>query len=193
MRTLRVEAAKWSADADGEWLCLKSSHAAIMDTLQALDSGKKYIAEIKQERKARSLNANAYYWRLCGELSSVLRIPPDEIYRQHIRDVGGNYEVIRLASRAVQSFTRSWCAGHVGRVIEDMGTDRNNPDFCYLRVFYGSSDYDTRQMSRLIELMVTDCKAHGVETLTPEEMGRMMLEWENKGAANPAGGEAAST
>lgn len=193
MRTLRVEAAKWSADADGEWLCLKSSHAAIMDTLQALDSGKKYIAEIKQERKARSLNANAYYWRLCGELSYVLRIPPDEIYRQHIRDVGGNYEVIRLPSRAVQSFTRSWCAGHVGRVIEDMGTDRNNPDFCYLRVFYGSSDYDTRQMSRLIELMVADCKEHHIETLTPEEMGRMMLEWEDKGAANSAEGKAAGT
>ena len=193
MRTLKVDAAKWSADADGEWLCLKSSHASIMDTLQALDSGKKYIAEIKQERKARSLNANAYYWRLCGELSSVIRIPPDEIYRQHIRDVGGNYEVIRLPSRAVQSFTRSWCAGHVGRVIEDMGTDRNNPDFCYLRVFYGSSDYDTRQMSRLIELMVADCKEHHIETLTPEEMGRMMLEWETRSAANSAGGEAAST
>ena len=191
MRTLRVEAAKWSADAGGEWLCLKSSHAAIMAALESIDASKRYVAEIKQERKGRSLNANAYYWRLCGELSAVLRIPPNDIYRQHIRDVGGNYEIIRIPARAVQSFTRSWCEGHVGRVIEDMGADRNNANFRYLQVYYGSSDYDTRQMSRLIELMVTDCKAHGVETLTPEEMGRMMLEWENKGAANPACGEAA--
>ena len=191
MRTLKVKAAKWSADSDGEWLCLSSSHAEIMQALQSLAPGKKYVAEIKQERKGRSLNANAYYWLLCGKLSAVLRVPPEEIYRHHIQDVGGNYEVVRVLTKAVPSFSQSWCAGHLGRVVDNIGEDRNNPTFCYLRVFYGSSDYDTRQMSRLIELMVTDCKEAGVETLTPEEMRRMMLEWEDKGAANSAGGEEA--
>lgn len=191
MGRIGIDAAKWSADAGGEWLCLKSSHAEITQLLAGLTPGKRYIAEIKQERKARSLNANAYYWKLCGELSAVLRIPPNEIYRQHIRDVGGNYEIIRLPQRAVRSFSRSWCEGHVGRVVEDMGTDRNSPEFRYLRVFYGSSDYDTRQMSRLIELMVADCKAAGVETLTPEEMERMMLAWKDKSTCDQSGGETA--
>lgn len=193
MRTITVKAAKWSADSDGEWLCLNASHEDIMQTLQSLAPGKKYVAEIKQERKGRSLNASAYYWLLCGKLSAELRIPPEEIYRNHIKDVGGNYEVVRILAKAAPSFSQSWCAGHLGRIVDNIGEDRNNPAFCYLRVFYGSSDYDTRQMSRLIELMVADCKDAGIETLTPEEMGRMMLEWEDKGAANSAEGKAAGT
>lgn len=189
MQELKVSAAKWTADADGEWLCLQSSHGEIMQALQSMDANKKYIAEIKQERKSRSLNANAYYWHLCGKLSAVLRVPPQEIYRQHIQDIGGNYDVIRIRLDAIPNFERSWCNGHIGRLTENIGVDRGNPDFCYLRVFYGSSDYDTRQMSRLIELIVDDCKNNGIETLTPEEMERMLLAWANKGTANLASGK----
>ena len=113
MRTLKVEAAKWSADAGGEWLCLKSSHAAIMAALESIDASKKYVAEIKQERKSRSLNANAYYWRLCGELSAALRIPPNDIYRQHIRDALRTWSGCspRCRARPVTSV----CNGTMGR------------------------------------------------------------------------------
>ena len=40
----------------------------------------------------------------------------------------------------------------------------------------GSSDYDTAQMSRLIEIIVEECKTQGIETLTPEELARMGVE-----------------
>ena len=38
----------------------------------------------------------------------------------------------------------------------------------------GSSTYDTREMSRLIDGLVEECKAQGIETLPPDEFGRMM-------------------
>ena len=48
------------------------------------------------------------------------------------------------------------------------------------RCFYGSSVYDTAQMSRLIALIVEECKAAGVETMTPEELERLVEEGEHE-------------
>lgn len=46
-----------------------------------------------------------------------------------------------------------------------------------LVLYYGSSEYDSRQMSRLIDMIVQDCKACGIPTATPEEIARMMDRW----------------
>ena len=37
-------------------------------------------------------------------------------------------------------------------------------------LYYGSSVYDTKQMSALIDHIVQDCKALGIETKTPAEI-----------------------
>lgn len=33
------------------------------------------------------------------------------------------------------------------------------------------------EVAKQIDLVVEDCKAQGIETLTPEELERMALEW----------------
>ena len=42
----------------------------------------------------------------------------------------------------------------------------------------GSSYYDTKQMAHLIDGLITECKEHGIETLSPDEIARMMEEYE---------------
>lgn len=42
----------------------------------------------------------------------------------------------------------------------------------------GSSDYDTKEMSELIDGLVTEAKQLGVETLPPHELERMMSIYE---------------
>jgi hypothetical protein len=37
-------------------------------------------------------------------------------------------------------------------------------------LYYGSSSYDTEQMSALIDYLVQECKALGIETMPPEEI-----------------------
>ena len=44
-------------------------------------------------------------------------------------------------------------------------------------VYYGSSVYDTKQMSTLIDNIVQDCKAMGIETLPPEKLKMMITAW----------------
>ena len=56
--------------------------------------------------------------------------------------------------------------------------------------YYGSSDFDKEQMSRLIDNIVQDCRAVGIETLPPDKLAGMMEAWGNakadKGAGDPA-------
>ena len=47
--------------------------------------------------------------------------------------------------------------------------------------YYGSSEYDTAQMSRLIELIIAECREQGIETKTPAELAALMEEWEKRG------------
>lgn len=59
----------------------------------------------------------------------------------------------------------------------DMGKSKI-PGYRNLRAYYGSSTYDTRQMSALIDHIVQDCKQLGIETLTPDKLAAMMGEWD---------------
>ena len=43
-----------------------------------------------------------------------------------------------------------------------------------VRAYYGSSQYNTRQMSRIINAVVEDCKEQDIETLTPCEIARLI-------------------
>ena len=81
------------------------------------------------------------------------------------RNIGGVYEIVPIREDAIETFCRSWGAGHIGRMTDDLGECRNTKGYHNIRVWYGSSDYDTKQMSRLIDLIVQECKAVNIETL----------------------------
>ena len=135
-----------------------------------------YDLEIKEHRKKRSLDANAYAWVLIGKLAEALRLTPLEIYRQAILNVGGNYEVIPIKGEAVAHFKKVWEAQGLGWPCEDMGKSKL-PGYRNLRCYYGSSTYDTKQMSQLIDNLVQDCKALDIETMTPDKLALLMEGW----------------
>lgn len=43
--------------------------------------------------------------------------------------------------------------------------------------YYGSSTYDTKEMSRLIDSVIQDCMALQIETITPSELDMLLKEW----------------
>ena len=174
---LTFDKAQWSLDVNGAWLSLKVDRADAVRFCAEMKEGKVYDAELKEHRKRRSLDANAMAWKLLGELSAVIRIPPDEIYRNYIRDVGGNYEIVPVREGHIKDWDRVWCAGHYGRSTEDMGECRTIPGYHYIKSYIGSSDYDVSQMSRLLDLIVSDCKALGVDVMTDQERSLLLDDW----------------
>ena len=166
---------RWSADSDGEWLSIRARGAK--QFCESLDPNKKYDVDIKEHREKRSLDANAYCWVLIGKLAAKLRVPPNDVYRQYIQDIGGNYTIVPVKEDRTDHWERIWCSGHVGRMVKDLGPCRTLDGYHNIMSYIGSSDYDTAQMSRLIDLIVQDCKEHGIETLTPDKLDAMKVKW----------------
>ena len=159
---------------DGLWLCLKVNETAPAREFVLKKQNKLYDCKIKQHREKRSLDANAYYWLLCGELARAIQEKPEKIYRRHIQEIG-NYEVCCMESKAVEQFTKLWTSGHLGRFIETR--ESKLPGCTTVLAYYGSSDFDRGEMSTLIDNCIQDCKALGIETLPPDKLAAMKEEW----------------
>ncbi len=107
MRQITVNAARWSQDSEGAWLCLRvKSPEAAMEVCDALKQGKEYTATIKG--KGRSLDVNAYAWVLLDKLAAHYGVSREKVYRQEIQSIGGVSEVLCLREKAAEAFCRSW-------------------------------------------------------------------------------------
>jgi hypothetical protein len=130
----------------------------------------------KQYRAKRSLDANSYFWVLCNKLAEKTRLPKDEIYRSAIKNIGGNCYTSPVLLKEKDNAIKMWESHGLGWVCEDTGSSKL--EGCTNIIFYaGSSFYDTEQMSRLIDNIVQDCKAVGIETMTPEQLQLLKEEW----------------
>lgn len=147
-----------------------------MEGLEEMRMFEKLKIKIVRFFKHRSLDANKYFWLLCGKLADKLGQSKEDIYRHMIREIGDNYEILPIRKDAAETFIRNWGNGRVGWICERLG-DSKIPGYENIMAYYGSSVYDSRQMSRLIDLVVQDCKDQGIETETPEEIARMKEDW----------------
>ena len=136
-----------------------------------------YDLTITEHRKKRSKDANAYAWGLIGKLAEKMGIKPVEVYRYAVQGIGGNYEMYEVNEEAAEEFKRLWSSQGLGWPCVDMGAAQR-PGFRNLMAFHGSSTYDTKQMSRLIDSLVQDCKALDIETLPPEKLSLLVEGWE---------------
>ena len=129
-------------------------------------------------RKRRSLDANAYFWALLNKLAEEINIPAIEIYRRYIRHIGGNNTVVCVPDKAVADLTSGWEHNGIGWQTE---TQKSKLKGCTnVILYYGSSTYDTKQMSRLIDMVVQDCQSVGISTMTPREIATLMQGWSNE-------------
>ena len=147
---------------------------------QSLDSDTEYVMTIDKARKKRSLDANAYFWVLADKLATAQGLPgTTEIYHKYIKDIGGNREYVCVKKEAVEKLCAGWERNGLGWLTE---TFPSKLDGCInVILYYGSSTYDTAQMSRLIELIIQDCKALDIETATPAELALLLARWEDGG------------
>ena len=64
----------------------------------------------------------------------------------------------------------AWSRQGLGWLTERIADDT-------LMLYYGSSSYNTKQMSRLLDNLIQDAKALGITTETPEEIEKMKALW----------------
>ena len=132
---------------------------------------------IKKYRRRRGLDANAYAWVLIGLIAEKMSIDRAKVYRDAIRAIGGTSTIICVPDKAVDMLRESWEARGMGWQTETLSSKLKGCTNVVL--YYGSSVYDTKQMSLLIDHLVQDAKAIGIETLTPHDL-EIMLNREKK-------------
>lgn len=140
-----------------------------------LKEKKKYCITIKEYREKKSTNSNNYAWVLLDKLAVELKRPKTEIYRRYIKEIGGVSEDLDIRNDAVERFCSAWERKGIGWQTELNRSEKEG--YTKVTVYYGSSTYNTEEMSRLINLIVEDCKALGIETLSEEELIRLNTEW----------------
>lgn len=149
---------------------------AFMQEYDELKDLEKLTIEIKPFRARRSLDANAYCWKLIGDLAERLNAPREEIYRSAIREIGGNSEIVCVKNEAVKKLRQGWQRNGLGWQTETFPSKIAGCTNVIL--YYGSSVYDVRQMTQLIDNIVQDCKALGIPTETPAKIAEMKSLWE---------------
>lgn len=163
---------------EGGWLMVKPEREDLGKAMAVVRKHKDrlYDLEVKEHRKKRSLDANAYAWVLIHKLAAVERITPEEVYLLNIPKVGNNYTPVCLRECDVQRFIKSWESNGLGWPVKDLGPSQV-PGCRNLFAYHGSSTYDTAQMSKLIDNLVQDCKALDIETMTPDKLALLKEGW----------------
>lgn len=150
----------------------------LLDSFDIADLTKEYTVKIERIRQKRSLDANAYFWKMCRELAVKLDQSYMNVYREYIRDYGV-FNIVPIAEKAVDRWVENWGKNGSGWICESIGKSKID-GYYNIKCYYGSSTYDTKEMSRLIDAVVADCKEQGIETATPNEIERMMQQWDTK-------------
>lgn len=130
--------------------------------------------EVKKHRERRSKNANDYLWVLCEKIAKEQGIGSVEVYRHEIESVGV-YEDMAVKEERIPRWCEVWQSKGLGWFCKVV--DNSFTGYKRVRCFYGSSTYDSAEMSRLINNTVEDAKALGIETATPAELARLIEEW----------------
>ena len=142
-----------------------------------LANDKKISAEIKQYRPRRSLDANSYMWVLCQKIGEAVGSTKEDVYKKNIREVG-QFEILPIRDDALKKWIEIWQSRGLGWVCEVLD-DSKLTGYKKVINYYGSSTYDTKEMSILIDSIVQECKTLGIETLTEIELAAMKEGWEN--------------
>lgn len=130
---------------------------------------------VKKWRYKRSVEANAYAWVLISKIAASKRITKTEVYRHAIREIGGVSDIISIKKAAVKRLQEQWSANGIGWQVEDIGS--KIAGWTNVILYYGSSTYDTKQMADLIDSLIQDAHALGIETKSPEEIESLTKEY----------------
>ena len=127
--------------------------------------------EIEKKRKKRSNDANALCWKLCTEIANVLRVEKESIYVDMLKRYGQSDIVSVLSTVNVKGYFKYYDEFGKGTV--------NGKEFTHYKVYKGSSEYDTKEMSILLDGIIDEAKAMDIEVISEREKSLLLEEWGN--------------
>ena len=138
--------------------------------LVTLDDDKIY--EVKEHKNKRSLDANAYYWVLVNKIASALNQSKDFVHRSMLKQYGETYSLLLPAEYNI--------TGLIKYYEEESTIKKGDKLFKSYKAYLPSSEMDSKQMSVLIDGIVSEAKSMDIETMTPNQIEELKASWSNE-------------
>ena len=132
------------------------------------------LYEVKEYKQKRSLNANALLWKCLGDIAGALNADKWDIYLKMLKRYG-KYTYICVKPNVVEAVKKQW------RECEELGEITiNGAKAVQLLCYFGSSTYDTKEFSTLLNGVIYEMQEIGLPTPESEELERIVKQWEKK-------------
>lgn len=137
--------------------------------------------EIKKHSEKRSLDANGLLWHCIGQVAKTLSADKWTVYLMFLKRYG-KYTYIVVKENAVEAMKSQW------RECEVVGDiDIHGKKAVQMLCYFGSSTYNTKEFSDLLNGVIADMKEIGLEAPTTAEMQRSLESWEKHSAKKSSG------
>ena len=130
--------------------------------------------EVTKYRNKRSLNANGYLWKLLYEIAVVINSNKDDVYLTMLERYGVFTHII-VKPNMVDRIKAEW---RTVKVLDEkqIGEQKGVQMLCY----FGSSSYDTKEFSALLDGVVSEAKELGIETMDDIELKTLIDEYDKQ-------------
>lgn len=142
-----------------------------------LDEKKMYV--LKEYEEKRSLNQNAYYWKLLGILAGKLKVGKPELHNRLLRKYGQIQTFGGKAARIplpdtdeTEETALASSTTHLRPTAQTM-TMADGITYRTYVLLKPSHDMSSAEMSQLLDGLVDECKQQEIETLTPAQLAQL--------------------
>lgn len=140
-----------------------------LDMVDCLRSYDKLAIKVDRYKAKRSLNANNYAWKLITEIGNKTLQSKEDVYFLMLKRYGQSEMFSALAHIPFGEYVK-YC--------EEVGESTlKGKLFKHYRVYKGSSEFDTKEMSIFVDGIVSEAKELGIDTMTPNELLKLKSLW----------------
>ena len=155
----------------GKWLITFSTNENITGSIDKIKD-KILRLVVKQYREKRSLDSNAYAWVLMQKIAEAVHSDKWSVYLEMLAKYSRAFTHVIVKPDVVPRFEAEW------RTVRNLGEITvNGQTGIQLQLYFGSSTFDTKEMSVFIDGLIEECRQLEIETLPPNEIERMKREW----------------
>lgn len=130
--------------------------------------------EVKKYAQERSLNANAYSWKLQDEIAKAVNRSIDDVHMEMVLQYG----VINTYSMLKESFESAKRMFDYYKILGE--SEVNGKTFVHVRAGIGTHLYNSTEMARFIDGVVQEAQQLDIDTKTPEEIAEIKSLWGTK-------------
>lgn len=131
------------------------------------------LFDLEEHKEKRSNNSNALLWKCLGELAVAMRTDKWSVYLLMLKRYG-KYTYICVKPDLVEAVQKQWRESEV----IDENFSLNGQKAVQMLCYFGSSTYNTKEFSVLLDGVISEMKEQGIPTPEERELERVIEQWE---------------